>query len=156
MDILSNRPQHVRSGHICSTTITPNSSVPQGCVLSPLLYSLFTHNCRPVYGSNSIIKFADDTTVNGLISDNNETGYRAELQHLVAWCADNNLLLNTRKTKELIIDFKREKGRTLDINGMAVRRVSSFKFLGTHISEDLSCTTNTSSLVKKAHQRLFS
>ncbi|KAI3366888.1 hypothetical protein L3Q82_009531, partial [Scortum barcoo] len=37
---------------------------------------------------------------------------------------------------------------------MAVERVSSFKFLGTHISENLSWTTNTSSLIKKAHQRL--
>ncbi|KAI3366889.1 hypothetical protein L3Q82_009532 [Scortum barcoo] len=35
-----------------------------------------------------------------------------------------------------------------------VERVSSFKFLGTHISENLSWTTNTSSLIKKAHQRL--
>ncbi|KAK3549317.1 hypothetical protein QTP70_034544 [Hemibagrus guttatus] len=147
-----------RSGHICSTTITLNTSVPQGCVLSPFLYSLFTHDCRPVYGSNSIIKFADDTTVIGLISDNDETAYRVELQHLVAWCADNNVLLNTSKMKELIIDFRREKGRTHDpihINGMAVESVSSFKFLGTHISEDLSWTTNTSSLVKKAHQHLF-
>ncbi|KAK3516042.1 hypothetical protein QTP70_003331, partial [Hemibagrus guttatus] len=111
----------------------------------------------PVYGSNSIIKFADDTTVIGLISDNDETSYRAEVQHLVAWCADNNLLLNSSKTKELIIDFRREKGRTYDpihINGMAVERVSSFKFLETHISEDLCWTTNTSSLVKKAHQCL--
>ncbi|KAK3514930.1 hypothetical protein QTP86_005256, partial [Hemibagrus guttatus] len=94
----------------------------------------------------------------GLISDNDETSYRVEVQHLVAWCADNNLLLNTSKTKELIIDFRREKGRTYDpihINGMAVERVSSFKFLETHISEDLSWTTNTSSLVKKAHQCLF-
>ena len=38
---------------------------------------------------------------------------------------------------------------------MVVERVSSFKFLGTTITEDLSWTTNTSSLVKKAHQRLF-
>ncbi|KAI3375823.1 hypothetical protein L3Q82_003746 [Scortum barcoo] len=38
---------------------------------------------------------------------------------------------------------------------MAVERVSSFKFLGTHISENLSWTANTSSLIKKAHQRLF-
>ncbi|KAK3516019.1 hypothetical protein QTP70_001839 [Hemibagrus guttatus] len=113
---------------------------------------------KPVYGSNSIIKFADDTTVIGLISDSDETSYRAEVQHLVAWCADNNLLLNISKTKELIIDFRREKGRTYDpihINGMAVEHVSSFKFLETHISEDLSWTTNTSSLVKKAHQCLF-
>ncbi|KAK3521159.1 hypothetical protein QTP70_000523 [Hemibagrus guttatus] len=134
MDFLTNRPQHVRSGHICSTTITLNTGVPQGCVLSPFLYSL-------------------------LISDNDETAYMSEVQHLVAWYGDNNLLINTSKTKEIIVDFRREKGRThnpIHINGMAVKRVYSFKFLGTHISEDLSWTTNTSSLIKKAHQRIFS
>ncbi|MCJ8742393.1 hypothetical protein PDJAM_G00081580 [Pangasius djambal] len=142
MDFLTNRPQNVRSGHNCSTTITVNTGAPEGCVLSPFLYSLFTHDCKPVYGSNSIIKFADDTTVIGLISDNNESDYRAEVEHLAAWCADNNLLLNTSKTKELIVDFRKEKSVPLDpihINGMAVERVSSFKFLGTHISENLSC-----------------
>ncbi|KAI2645711.1 RNA-directed DNA polymerase from mobile element jockey [Labeo rohita] len=158
MDFLTNRPQHVRSGHICSTTITLNTGVPQGCVLSPFLYSVFTHDCRPVYGSNTIIEFADDTTVIGLISNIDETAYREEIKHLATWCTDNNPLLNTNKTKELIVDFR--KGRRgshepIHINGMAVEPVSSFKFLGTHISEDLSWTTNTSSLVNKAHQRLF-
>ncbi|KAI3365931.1 hypothetical protein L3Q82_009695, partial [Scortum barcoo] len=125
MDFLTNRPQHVRSGHNCSTTITLNTGAPQGCVLSPFLYSLFTHDCRPMYGSNSITKFADDITA---------------------------------KLTELIVDFRKVKRETHDpihINGMAVERVSSFKFLGTHISENLSWTTNTSSLIKKAHQRLF-
>ncbi|KAI3366890.1 hypothetical protein L3Q82_009533 [Scortum barcoo] len=76
MDFLTNRPQHVRSGHSCSTTITLNTGAPQGCVLSPFLYSLFTHDCRPMYGSNSITKFADDITVIGLISDNDESCYK--------------------------------------------------------------------------------
>ncbi|MGL5102452.1 MAG: alkylated DNA repair protein domain-containing protein, partial [Plesiomonas sp.] len=121
-------------------------------------YSLFTLDCRPVNGSNSLIKFADDTTVIGLISNNDETAYREEVRHLATWCSNNNLLLNTSKTKEIIVDFRKAKGGTHDpihINGMAVERVSSFKFLGTHISENLSWTTNTSCLVKKAHQRLF-
>ncbi|KAI3362829.1 hypothetical protein L3Q82_001663 [Scortum barcoo] len=112
-----------------------------------------------MYGSNSITKFADDITVIGLISDNDESHYRAEVEHLATWCADNNLLLNTSKTKELIVDFRKVKRETHDdpihINGMAVECVSSFRFLGIHISENLSLTANTSSLIKKAHQRLF-
>ncbi|KAI5096431.1 gastrula zinc finger protein XlCGF28.1-like [Silurus meridionalis] len=158
MDFLTKRPQQVRSGSICSNTITLNTGVPQGCVLSPFLYSLFTSDCRPVNGSNSIIKFADDTTVIGLITNNDETAYREEIQHLATWCNNNKLLLNTSKTKELIVDFRKEARGTHDtthINRMAVERVSSFKFLGIHISADLSWNINTSSLVKKAHQRLF-
>ena len=158
LDFLTNRPQNVRSGSNCSTSITLNTGVPQGCVLSPFLYSLFTSDCKPVYGSNSIVKFADDTTVIGLISNNDETAYREEIKHLATWCTENNQLLNTTKTKELIVDFRKVSRGTHDtihINGMAVERVSSFKFLGTHISADMTWTTNTSSLVKKAHQRLF-
>ncbi|KAI3371511.1 hypothetical protein L3Q82_024097, partial [Scortum barcoo] len=35
---------------------------------TPLLYSLFTHDCVANHSSNTIIKFADDTTVIGLIT----------------------------------------------------------------------------------------
>ncbi|KAI5629743.1 hypothetical protein C0J50_2244 [Silurus asotus] len=158
LDFLTNRPQQVRSGSICFNTITLNTGIPQGCVLSPFLYSLFTSDCRSVNGSNSIIKFADDTTVIGLITNNDETAYREEIQHLATWCNNNNLLLKSSKTKELIVDFRKETRGTYDtthINGMAVERISSFKFLGIHILADLSWNINTSSLVKKAHQRLF-
>ncbi|KAK2905566.1 hypothetical protein Q8A73_009509 [Channa argus] len=158
MDFLTNRPQQVQSGSICSNTTAINTGVPQGCVLSPFLFSLFTSDCKSVNTSNTIIKFPDDTTVICLISNNDETAYREEIQHLATWCNDNNLLLNTSKTKELIVDFRKESRNTHDtihINGTAVERVSSYKFLGIHISEDLSWTINTSSLVKKVHQCLF-
>ena len=158
LDFLTNRPQSVRLDNNTSSTLILNTGVPQGCVLSPLLYSLFTHDCTAVHGSNTIVKFADDTTVIGLISNNDESAYREEVQHLAEWCANNNLALNTKKTKELIVDFRRTKGGAhtpICINGTEVERVASFKFLGVHISEDLSWTLNTSTIVKKAHQRLF-
>lgn len=100
LDFLTNRPQSDKLDNLSSSIITLNTGVPQGCVLSPLLYSLFTHDCITVYGSNSIIKFTDDTTVIGLIKDDNEKAYRDEVQHLVRWCATNNLELNIKKTKD--------------------------------------------------------
>ncbi|TWW76323.1 putative RNA-directed DNA polymerase from transposon BS [Takifugu flavidus] len=156
LDFLTNRPQHVRLDHHCSLTV--NTGVPQGCVMSPFLYSLFTHDCRALHGSNTIIKFADDTTVIGHIKDNDESAYREEVDRLATWCHNNNLLPNTNKTKELVLDFRRKTDihPPIHINGAAVERVSSFKFLGIHLSQDLTWTTNCSSLVKKAHQRLFS
>ena len=38
--------------------------------------SLFTHDCVATHASNSIIKFADGTTVVGLITNNDKTAYR--------------------------------------------------------------------------------
>ncbi|XP_037537935.1 coiled-coil domain-containing protein 18 [Nematolebias whitei] len=62
-----------------------------------------------------------------------------------------------KKTKEIVVDFRRTqtKHAPLSINGVVVERVSSTKFLGVHISEDLSWTINTAAVAKKAHQRLY-
>ena len=42
-------------------------------MLSPLLYSLFTHDCVATHASNSIIKFEDNTIIVGLITNNDKT-----------------------------------------------------------------------------------
>ncbi|KAK3508796.1 hypothetical protein QTP70_007630 [Hemibagrus guttatus] len=92
----------------------------------------------------------DDTTVVGRISNNDESAYREEIQSLSAWCSINKLTLNAMKTKGLILIFwKSNSSRHSPIytNGSEVERVSSFKFLGVHISEDLSWHLNTSTLV---------
>ncbi|KAK3535472.1 hypothetical protein QTP70_016893, partial [Hemibagrus guttatus] len=86
-----------------------------------------------MHSSNRIfIKFADDTTMVGLISKKDESAYREEVQRLTAWCKANNLSLNVEKTKEM-----------------------STKFLGVHLAEDLTWSLNTSSITKKAQQRLY-
>ena len=65
-------------------------------------------------------------------------------------------MLNTTKTKELIIDFREDSADSLLllINGDCVETVHNFTFLGTHISDNLSGSANTTAVVKKAQQRL--
>ncbi len=54
------------------------------------------------------------------------------------------------------MDFRRNPvdHPPLTIDSSTVERVSSTKFLGVHITEDLTWTTNTMSVSKKAQQRL--
>jgi len=96
----------------------------------------------------------------GLISGNDDKAYLEEIANLSLWCQDNTLMLNASKTKELIVDFRRTQQhlRTytpLGVNGTAVERVSSFRYLGVHIAEDLIWTTHIDTLVRKGKQRLF-
>jgi hypothetical protein len=71
----------VRVGTNTSTLLNLNTEAPPGCVLSPLLYSLFTHD-----------------------ANNDETAYREEVRALGVLCQDNNLSTNVNKTKELILE----------------------------------------------------
>lgn len=156
LDFLTDRPQSVRVGSNTSDTIRLSTGSPQGCVLSPLLFTLMTHDCGARSATNHIIKYADDTTVVGLIQDNEELAYREEVEHLVGWCTNNNLDLNVNKTKEVIVDFRRNQPThtPLSIGGTDVEIVQGTKFLGVHITNDLTWTRHTSYLTKKAHQRL--
>ncbi|XP_068507989.1 probable RNA-directed DNA polymerase from transposon X-element isoform X2 [Syngnathus scovelli] len=115
LDFLCQRPQVVRVGDKISASITLSTGAPQGCVLSPLLFTLLTHDCTATYSDNRIVKFADDTTLVGLITKGDETRYRSEVDLLTTWCRDNNLLLNVDKTKEIVVDFR--KGHTKHLLG---------------------------------------
>ena len=113
LNFLTDRSQGVRVGNHMSPPLPLNTGALQEYVLSPLLYSLYTYDCVATLDSNIMVKFADDTSVVGLISNNDETAYRSEIKHLVDCCKENNLKLNVDKTKELIVDFSRKQQRSI-------------------------------------------
>ncbi len=61
---------------------------------------------------NSTVKYVDDTTIIGRIINNDESSYCKEINNLADWCAENKLLLNVSKTKELIIHFRKKEAKT--------------------------------------------
>ena len=91
-----------------------------------------------------------DTVVIGLISNNVETAYLNQIKMLTSRCNDNSLELNIAKTKELAIDFRRDKQRLTEHPWCTGGDSEPLKYLGVVISEDLSGTSHNSNLVKKA------
>ena len=97
---LGNRTQYVRVNRTCSSTLITNVGAPQGCVLSPVLFTAYTDDCRAYDNATAIIKYADDTAILGLISNSDdETTYDDETKRFSKWCEENHLHLNVKKDK---------------------------------------------------------
>ena len=92
-----------------------NTGAPHRCFLSPLLFTLFTNDCRSSDESVLAVTFSDDTTVSGFISDCDERKYRQSVDDLVSWCETNNLLFNVSKTNEIEVDFQSHKNPTFQL-----------------------------------------
>lgn len=111
-----------------------NTGAPQGCVLSPILYTLYTNNCQASSSAHIYFKYADDTALVGFLKSDisSVSGFQRELQGFTQWCSENFLEINVKKTKEMVINFS--KNRMIvppsNINGELVERVSTYKYLG--------------------------
>ena len=105
LEFLTQRPQFVylKSDNdvTCqSSIIITNTGAPQGTVLAPILFSIYTNDCVKTYDNIPFIKYADDTSIQALISSTNDlVNYNNEIERFVKWCDDHFLLLNVSKTK---------------------------------------------------------
>lgn len=67
-----------------------------GCVLSPLLFTLMTHKCSARFSRSRVIKFTDDTTVVGLITNKDERACRKAVEQLTVENSEVERVHSTR------------------------------------------------------------
>ena len=157
-NFLLGRPQAVRVGGIQSSTKVISIGAPQGCVLSPALFSLYTSKCVSENRKCNVIKYADDTVITGFLSPNDTHDYVSTVRGFTEWCDEHNLHLNVSKTKELLFDFRKksEGHEPLFLHGKEVEQVGEYKiYLGTTITNTLDWTENVNALTKKGNQRVY-
>jgi gmma-aminobutyric acid receptor subunit gamma/cGMP-dependent protein kinase 2 len=95
LDFLMGRPLVVRVGNNTYATLILNTGAPQWCILS-------THDWMAKHESNTIIKFADDTTVVDLITNSDETSYREDVRELIDTIG-HHILLDWRDCKPKLV-----------------------------------------------------
>lgn len=156
---LTNRLQYVKFKDHYSNVMVVNTGAPQGCVLSAVLFTLYTYDCQSNNEKCILLKYADDTVIVGLLDKNNdETGmYFDCIDRFHQWCDTNFLDLNVSKTKEMIIDFSKNifSGKPVYIENKKVEIVNEYKYLGITIDNKLKGSVHVSTVFKKANQRLY-
>ena len=90
----------------------------------------------------------------GLITNNDETAYREEVRAFGVWCQENNLTLNVNKTKEMIVDLRKQQRAhpLIHLDGTVVKKGESFKFLGVHITDKLKWSSHTDTVLKRRNR----
>ena len=86
---------------------------PQGSVLGPLLFILYTNDLPNTLTVSKSILFADDTTIYYSHSNLNTlyTNLNKDLQILNDWFKTNKLSLNVSKTQYMIFNKKNQRAR---------------------------------------------
>ncbi len=77
----------------------------QACVSSPTLFTLYTNDCRSTCTNNDIMKYADGTVILSLLhKDMDLSSCHSEIETSIQWCDKNCLVLNVKKTQEMVLD----------------------------------------------------
>ena len=154
---LAHRRQQVSINDNKSDFETVTFGVPQGSILGPLLFLLFI-NDLPLYVNNvSADLYADDTTLYDvqnsveMIEHNLQTG----LNQLHIWCKSNGMVLNSAKTKVMLITICQKRQRLASSNlhlkysDESLKMISNDKILGVFVDNNLIWSDHVKHICKK-------
>jgi len=157
---LSERKQYVAIDECVSDTVYVSCGVPQGSILGPLLFIIYTNDIPRCLQYSHPILFADDTTIY-LTRKNVTELYQIinnELDSLNEWFKTNRLSLNVKKTNYMLFNSgKNPNDNTLSIllNNSSVEKKHVMKFLGLHIDDKLKWDSHIAKLSSKLVSGLY-
>lgn len=155
-NFLSNRTQFVTANEFDSTYCSVTSGVPQGSVLGPLLFLIYI-NDLPSTITSSIRLFADDCVLYRTISsDSDLSTLQSDLNKVCNWCVTWQMRLNINKCKTMRISrrFNPTEIFMYKIEGRHLEATKSYKYLGVHITHNLSWETHVNYIVNNANRTL--
>lgn len=151
--------------NICSGSEPIRYGVPQGSILGPLLFLIFI-NDLPLVLKNAVTStdlYADDTTVYDIQS--NMQTLQQNLQNslilLNRWCRENGMVINTDKTKVMLITSRQKRynlqnnSLILNLNEVDLKLSSNEKILGVQIEENLVWNGHFQYISKKIASSLW-
>ncbi|CAB4015037.1 Hypothetical predicted protein, partial [Paramuricea clavata] len=154
---LSGRRQYVRIGSTVSSVLPLSHGVPQGTILSPLLFCIYTklmtYSSDPTVKQYRLLrrrlKTFSDVQYERHKTNNYQVG--VDLRSVAKWCFEHQLLINPNKTKFLLIGSRpmlQNLPANISLNFLkqTMNPVTSAKDLGTTFDSNLSYNEHISNL----------
>lgn len=172
-DYLNNRTQCVKIKDYLSSELPVTFGVPQGSVVGPTLFLVYVNQlCNLLLQDGKITAFADDTVLTftgDTWQDVFDTAQRG-LDRVVNWLNDNQLTLNTEKTKILCFSLRQAtqppdsyfliahscvRPNTVVCTCPTLARSHTIKYLGVTLDDNLSFKAHIDLLTARIRKLIF-
>ena len=154
---LSLRNQCVVVNGASSKFIQVISGVPQGSVLGPLLFSIYIDSVTSLSLSSNLVLYADDIFLyRPIVNKADCTPLQSDIDKILNWTTVNLISFNTSKCKQMIISWKKSQhvASALSLGGQVLEIVNHYKYLGFHLSADLSWSYHIQCICTKARKTM--
>lgn len=159
---LACRNQVVQIGNVTSERQSVVCGVPQGTILSPILFTLYINDLLSVPKQCQVMGYVDDTKLFlSVPSKEISEGIQAinsDLKEVVQWCCANHLLLNPIKTKALAIGvpqcLKNLQPISVSMLGKDIEVIPATKDLGVIIDKHLNFNEHITQTASNCFYRL--
>ena len=153
---ISNRNQYVSINNDSSVLAALTTGVPQGSVLGPLLFTLYTTPISYLLQDShmSFHLYADDTQLYIAFSPQEQANTLSRLSSTLdsvhSWLTSNRLVVNPSKTEYLLIGSKQQRAKitlpTVTFKGNILSPSPTVRNLGVTLDSNLSLTKHISSV----------
>lgn len=143
---ITQRKFQVKINSSTSKETQTQAGVPQGSVLGPLLYLLYTADL-PLFNNHLVSTFADDTAILSSHFDHKVASQNllAHLQILEKWLAKWRIKVNESKSVQVTFTLRKETCPSVRINNIIIPQSNHVKYLGIHLDRRLTWTKHIES-----------
>lgn len=136
---LGHRNAYVKVKDEKSPKIEIRSGIPQGSVLGPILYTLYTAD-MPISPRVTIATYADDTAIAAVdeCPQNASFNIQSELNDLENWYKRWNIKVNSEKSSHITFSLRRGDCPPVIINNEPIPKHNTVKYLGMTLDRSLT------------------
>jgi ribonuclease P/MRP protein subunit RPP40 len=129
----------------------------QGSILGPILFIIFISDINSyIPPSIQLTKYADDLGTYNDYKDTKDDNTQQAIDGVEKWAKDNNMQINTNKTKHMIINQQKNQIHIQPtLKNHTLEQVANYKYLGATINEELDSDEQWNETSKKTNCHIY-